>query len=58
MTSKNLPAYLRQVLENHVEQSQLTHDEELQGIYDKLTRLNERVETIKATIKQRRLQSK
>ncbi len=56
MSSKNLPAYLHQVLEDHVERSQLTHDDELQGIYDRLSRLNERVESIKATIKKRREQ--
>lgn len=56
MSSKSLPAYLMQVLENHVEQSELTHDEELQGIYDRLNRLNDNVEKIKQKIRQKRLQ--
>ena len=37
MISKSLPAVLQQALENHVNESQLTHDDELQGIYDRLT---------------------
>lgn len=57
MPSKSLPAYLHQVLEDHVNQSQLTHDDELQGIYDRLTQLNKRVEAIKSTIKKRRDQA-
>ena len=54
MSSKSLPAYLRQVLENHVAQSDLTHDEELQNIFDKLSQLNDSVEKIKTRIRQSR----
>lgn len=54
MSSKSLPAYLQQVLEDHVAQSDLTHDEELQGIFDRLSKLNESVEKIKATIKSKK----
>jgi tetrahydromethanopterin S-methyltransferase subunit G len=51
MISKNLPAVLQQALEYHVNESQLTHDDELQGIYDRLTNLNEKVEFLKNKIK-------
>ncbi len=57
MSSKSLPAYLQQVLEDHVAQSDLVHDEELQGIFDRLSKLNESVEKIKATIKSKKEQS-
>jgi hypothetical protein len=51
MISKSLPAVLQQALEYHVNESQLTHDDELQGIYDRLTNLNEKVEFLKSKIK-------
>ena len=51
MTSKSLPAVLQQALEYHVKKSELTHDDELQGIYDRLTNLNEKVEFFKNKIK-------
>ena len=56
MINKSLPAYLQQVLENHVVESQLTHDDELQGIMDGLTNLNEKVEFLKEKIKKNRQQ--
>ncbi|MGS2721329.1 hypothetical protein [Paraglaciecola aestuariivivens] len=55
MVTKTLPASLRQALEYHVNQSQLNHDDELQGIYDRLSSLNEKVEALKSKIKQNRL---
>tara|TARA_R110002167_G_scaffold70596_3_gene199295 strand:- start:5208 stop:5387 length:180 start_codon:yes stop_codon:yes gene_type:complete len=58
MISKSLPAVLRQALEYHVNESQLTHDDELQGIYDRLTNLNEKVEFLKNKIKSNRQNSK
>ena len=51
MISKSLPAVLQQALEYHVNESQLTHDDELQGIYDRLTNLHEKVEFLKSKIK-------
>lgn len=54
MTRKSLPAHLQQVLEDHVNNSQLTHDDELQGIMDRLTNLNEKVEFLKNKIKSNR----
>lgn len=54
MISKSLPAVLQQALENHVNESQLTHDDELQGIYDRLTNLNDKVEFLKNKIKANR----
>jgi hypothetical protein len=51
MTSKSLPAHLQQVLKYHVDESQLTHDDELQGIIDGLTNLNNKVEFLKNKIK-------
>lgn len=55
MISKSLPAVLQQALEYHVNESQLTHDDELQGIYERLTNLNEKVEFLKNKIKSNRL---
>ena len=54
MISKSLPAVLQQALEYHVNESQLTHDDELQGIYERLTNLNEKVEFLKNKIKKNR----
>ncbi|MFT4939841.1 MAG: hypothetical protein ACI88A_002890 [Paraglaciecola sp.] len=54
MSSKSLPASLQRVLENHVSQSQLTHDDELQGILEGLSKLNDKVEMFKEKIKQNR----
>jgi hypothetical protein len=58
MLSKSLPAVLQQALENHVNKSQLTHDDELQGIYDRLSNLNEKVELLKNKIKNSRDKNK
>lgn len=58
MTTKSLPGYLRQVLEAHVEQSELTDDDELQEILSKLTTLNERVEALKASARAKKMQRK
>lgn len=54
MSSKSLPAYLQQVLQDHVDQSELTHDAELQSIFDKLSRLNDSVEQIKAKAREKK----
>lgn len=54
MSSKSLPAYLQQVLENHVAQSDIVHDEELDSIFEKLTSLNESVEKMKAKIREKK----
>lgn len=51
MTNKSLPAYLQQVLEHHVAESQLTEDDELQEIFAGLKNLNEKVEMLKNKIK-------
>jgi hypothetical protein len=50
MPNKSLPGTLRKVLEDHVIQSKLTHDKELQGIIEQLTNLNDKVEMYKAKI--------
>ena len=55
MSTKSLPASLQRVLEHHVSQSQLTHDDELQGILERLTTLNDKVEMFKQKIKQNRI---
>lgn len=54
MSSKSLPAYLQQVLEDHVAQSELTHDAELQDIFNRLSKLNDSVEKIKSTIRRKK----
>ncbi|GAC15261.1 hypothetical protein [Aliiglaciecola lipolytica] len=56
MSSKSLPAYLEQALKQHVEQSQLTHDDELETIYVRLAKLNENVEKMKKAILLKRAQ--
>jgi tetrahydromethanopterin S-methyltransferase subunit G len=58
MISKSLPAVLQQALEYHVNESQLTHDDELQGIYERLSNLNEKVEFLKNKIKSNREKNK
>jgi len=58
MIRKSLPAVLQQALEYHVNESQLTHDDELQGIYDRLANLNEKVEFYKNKIKSNREKKK
>lgn len=55
MATKSLPAYLQQVLKHHVDESQLTHDDELEGIIDRLANLNEKVEALKSKIKVNRM---
>jgi hypothetical protein len=50
MNTKSLPAYLQQVLEEHVAESQLKHDDELQEILAKLNSLNSKVEILKLKI--------
>ena len=54
MSTSSLPASLRKVLENHVAQSDIQDDEELQSIMSRLAKLNESVERVKATIMIRR----
>ena len=54
MSTKSLPASIQRVLEYHVSQSELTHDDELQGILERLTELNDKVEMFKHKIKQNR----
>jgi len=58
MIRKSLPAVLNQALEHHVNESQLTHDDELQVIYDRLSNLNEKVEYLKNKIKNNREKNK
>lgn len=58
MTTKSLPALLQQVLEQHVAESQLTHDDELQEIFAKLNSLNAKVDIIKLKIIQNRKNKK
>jgi hypothetical protein len=50
MVSKIFPAVLRQALKCQVKKSQLTHDDELQVIYERLTNLNEKTEFFKNKI--------
>ncbi len=54
MSSKSLPAYLQQILENHVQQSDLSMDDELDGIFRRLSELNESVERAKRQILENR----
>ncbi|MEP7703077.1 hypothetical protein [Paraglaciecola sp. 25GB23A] len=54
MNTKSLPAHLQEVLEQHVAQSQLTDNDELQDIFAKLNSLNSKVEFLKLKIIQNR----
>ena len=56
MSNKSLPAYLQQVLEHHVSRSDIAEDEELQGIMQRLAKLNENVEKMKLLIREKRAQ--
>ena len=58
MLSKSLPSVLQQVLEYHVNQSQLTHDDELQDIYERITNLKKKVAFLKNKIKSNREKNK
>ena len=50
MSNNSLPAYLQQVLEDHVTNKELTHDDELQRIFDRLAKLHSNVEGLKQKI--------
>lgn len=54
MPGKTLPAYLQQALEDHIAQSDLVRDKELEEIFSGLARLNENVEQLKSVILKRR----
>lgn len=54
MSNKSLPAHLQQVLEYHVANNELIHDDELQRILDRLTKLHTNVERLKQKILQKR----
>lgn len=56
MSGNSLPANLKKVLENHIAQSDLENDDELKGIMSRLTKLNESVEKVKASILLKRAQ--
>jgi tetrahydromethanopterin S-methyltransferase subunit G len=58
MIRKSLPAVLQLALQQHVNKSQLTHDDELQAIYERLTNLNQKVEFFKREIKRNREKNK
>jgi hypothetical protein len=51
MLRKSLPAVLLQTLGSDVNKSQLTHDDELQRMYDRLLNLDVKVEYLKNKIK-------
>ncbi len=50
MAGNSLPAQLQRVLQNHLAQSDITRDAELEGIIDRLSDLNESVEQVKRQI--------
>ena len=56
MSGNSLPANLKKVLENHVAQADIENDAELEGILKRLTKLNESVERVKASILVKRAQ--
>jgi polyhydroxyalkanoate synthesis regulator phasin len=50
-TARALPAQLKKALEHHRNQSDITDDEELQTLMDKLDSLEQRVSFYKAKLK-------
>lgn len=54
MNSNSLPAQLQKVLQNHLAQKDITYDDELKGIIDRLSALSESVEEVKGKILENR----
>ena len=54
MNSNSLPAQLQKVLQNHLAQKDITYDDELKGIIDRLSALSESVEEVKSKILENR----
>jgi hypothetical protein len=54
MSGNNLPAHLQRVLQNHLAQSDIARDDELENIIDRLSSLNEAVEQVKRKILENR----
>lgn len=54
MSANSLPAQLQKVLQNHLAQKDITYDDELQGIIDRLSALNDSVEQVKLKILENR----
>lgn len=50
MSGNSLPAQLQRVLQNHLAQSDISRDDELEGIISRLSTLNEAVEQVKMKI--------
>jgi len=50
MNGNSLPAQLQKVLQNHLAQKDITYDEELKGIIERLSSLTESVEAVKSKI--------
>lgn len=50
MSGNSLPAHLQRVLQNHLAQSDIARDDELENIIDRLSSLNEAVEQVKRKI--------
>lgn len=55
MSKKSLLLTLYQTLEKHVQDADINDDEELQDILEKLTTLNEKVESIKQRARDKRV---
>lgn len=58
MAGNSLPAQLQRVLQNHLAQSDIARDDELEGIIDRLSELTESVEQVKMKILANRAKKK
>ncbi|BDX06220.1 hypothetical protein [Planctobacterium marinum] len=54
MSGNSLPAQLQKVLQSHLAQKDIAYDDELQGIINRLSALNESVEEVKSKILENR----
>ncbi|GAC28438.1 hypothetical protein GPAL_1574 [Glaciecola pallidula DSM 14239 = ACAM 615] len=56
MSKKSLPLTLYQTLEKHAQESDISDDEELKDILDKLASLNKKVEAFKQRAREMRVE--
>ena len=54
MSGNSLPAQLQKVLQSQLAQKDIAYDDELQGIINRLSALNESVEEVKSKILENR----
>ncbi|MFW8589223.1 hypothetical protein ACOI22_00280 [Glaciecola sp. 2405UD65-10] len=55
MQNFSLPIVLKLALEQHVAEADISHDEELEDVMQRLSDLNDKVQTIKEKAREKRL---